>query len=286
MGQLAAALAAAAKQQGAEIRLGTAVSHILLDDDERATGAALSDGGEIHAKLIISNADPRRTFFNLVGPTNLEPRFMRHVRNIIYRGVTAKVNLALSGLPRFNGQTAESQLDGHIRIAPGLDYLEKAYDAGKYGRVSPHPYLDITIPTLHDPALAPDGQHILSITMQYAPYTLRDGDWNDQREQLGDAIIQTLTQYAPNLQSLILNRQILAPLDWEQQYSLTEGSILHGQMSLDQFLIMRPVSGWGRYRTPVDNLFLCGAGTHPGGGVTGAPGHNAAREAIKALKEK
>ena len=284
MGQLSAALAAAAKQQGAEIRLGTAVSHILLDDDEKATGVALSDGTEIHAKIIISNADPRRTFFNLIGPTNLEPRFMRHVRNIIYRGVTAKMNLALNGLPQFNGQTDAAQLSGHIRIAPGLDYLERAYDAGKYGRVSSQPYLDVTIPTLHDPTLAPDGQHIMSITMQYAPYNLSDGNWDEQKETLGEAIIETLNQYAPNLQSLIANRQIITPLDWEREYSLTEGSILHGQMSLDQFLVMRPVPGWSRYHTPIENLFLCGAGTHPGGGVTGAPGYNAARETIKALK--
>ncbi len=284
IGQLAAALAAAAQQHGAEIRMGTAVSHILLDDEERAMGVALADNAEIHAKIIISNADPRRTFFNLVGPTNLEPHFMRHVRNIIYRGVTAKMNLTLSGLPRFNGQTDEAQLSGHIRIAPSLDYLERAYDAGKYGRPSPNPSLDITIPTLLDPALAPAGQHVMSITMQYAPYDLGGPGWDNQRDQLGNAIIKTLAQYAPNIQSLISNRQIITPLDWEQQYSLTEGSILHGQMSLDQFLIMRPVSGWSRYHTPVENLFLCGAGTHPGGGVTGAPGYNAAREVIKSLQ--
>jgi phytoene dehydrogenase-like protein len=283
MGQLSAALAAAAEQHGAEIRLETAVAHILLDDD-RATGVVLADGTEIQARIVVSNADPRRTFFGLVGSTNLEPRFMRHVRNIIYRGVTAKINLALSSLPQFNGQTDASQLSGHIRISPSLEYLERAYDEGKYGRFSSNPILDITIPTLLDPALAPDGQHIMSITMQYAPYTLRDANWNDQREHLGDTVLDTLSHYAPNLQSLILDRQILTPLDWEQIYSLTEGSIHHGQMSLDQLLIMRPVSGWGRYRTPVENLFLCSAGTHPGGGVTGAPGYNAAREAIRALK--
>ena len=150
---------------------------------------------------------------------------MHQVRNIIYRGVTAKINLTLSGLPQFNGQTDESQLSGHIRIAPSLDYLERAYDAGKYGSVAPHPYLDITIPTLLDPTLAPDGQHIMSINMQYAPYHLRDNNWEDQRDQLGDAILDTLSQYAPNLHALISNRQIITPLDWEQQYSLTEGSI-------------------------------------------------------------
>ena len=314
MGQLSAALAAAAEQHGAEIRLGTAVDHILLartrmGDDDRATGVVLADGSEIQAHIVVSNADPRRTFFGLVGPTNLEPRFMRHVRNIIYRGVTAKINLALSGLPQFNGQTDASQLSGCIRISPSLEYLERAYDAAKYGNPSPNPVLDMTIPTLLDPTLAPDGQHIMSITMQYAPYSsfgfaqdrpfglaqdrpfglaqdrLADSDWTDQREQLGDTVLDTVSRYAPDLQSLILDRQILTPLDWEQTYGLTEGNIHHGQMSLDQLLIMRPVSGWSRYRTPVENLFLCGAGTHPGGGVTGAPGYNAAREAIKVLKE-
>jgi phytoene dehydrogenase-like protein len=209
---------------------------------------------------------------------------MRHVRNIIFRGVTAKINLALNGLPQFNGQTDASQLGGHIRISPSLEYLERAYDEAKYGSPSSNPILDITVPTLLDPALAPGGQHIMSIIMQYAPYNLRDGHWDEQREKLGDTVLDTLSRYAPNLQSLLLDRQVLTPLDWEQDYGMTEGSIHHGQMSLDQLLIMRPVSGWGRYRTPLENLFLCGAGTHPGGGVTGAPGYNAAREVMKALK--
>jgi phytoene dehydrogenase-like protein len=288
MGQLSASLAAVAEQHGAEIHLGTVVDHILLDHtrtgDDRATGVVLADGTEIQAKIVVSNADPRRTFLGLVGPTNLEPRFVHHVRNIIYRGVTAKINLALSGLPQFNSQTDASQLSGRIRISPSLEYLERAYDAAKYGNFSPNPILDMSIPTLLDPALAPEGQHILSITMQYAPYILTDGDWTDQREQLGDTVLDTVGRYAPDLRSLILDRQILTPLDWEQIYALTEGSIHHGQMSLDQLLIMRPVSGWSRYRTPVENLFLCGAGTHPGGGITGAPGYNAAREVIKTLK--
>lgn len=284
-GELPAACAAAAGQYGAEIRLGTAVDHILLDND-RATGVALFDGTEIQAKVVISNADPRRTFLGLVGPTNLEPRFVRHVRNIIFRGVTAKINLALSGLPHFKGQTDNAQLTGRIRISPSLDYMERAYDAAKYGAPSPEPILEITIPTLLDPTLAPVGHHIMSITMHYAPYRLADGSWTDQREQFGDAVLAALSKYTPDLQTLILQRQVLTPFDWEQTYALTEGSIHHGQMSLDQLLIMRPISGWSRYHTPVDNLFLCGAGTHPGGGVTGAPGYNAAREVLKVLKSK
>ena len=292
IGRLSAALAAAAELHGAEIRLGAPVDRILLDGD-RAAGILLADGQEIRSRIVISNADPRRTFFNLVEPTNLEPRFMRQVRNIIYRGVTAKMNLALSSLPHFNGQTDAAQLAGRIRISPSLEYLENAYDAAKYGTISSNPILDMTITTLLDPALAPGGQHILSINMQYAPFKLQssgmaeeEGEigWENQRERLGDIILDTLSQYSPDLQSLVLHRQVLTPLDWEREYGLTEGSIHHGQMSLDQLLIMRPVSGWGRYNTPIENLFLCDAGTHPGGGVTGAPGYNAAREAIKALK--
>ena len=288
IGQLSAALAAAAVNHGAEIRLGTGVDHIQIspsrNDADQAAGVVLADGSEIEAQTIISNADPRRTFLGLVGPTNLEPRFVHHVRNIIFRGVTAKMNLALSGLPQFNSQTESSQLSGLIRISPSLEYLERAFDAGKYGETSPNPLLDVTIPTLLDSTLAPDGQHIMSVTMQYAPYRRAGGDWISRREQLGDAILETLSQYAPDLPSLILHRQTLTPLDWEQSYSLPEGSIHHGQMSLDQLLIMRPISGWSRYSTPIKNLFLCGAGTHPGGGVTGAPGYNAAREVIKTLK--
>jgi phytoene dehydrogenase-like protein len=272
--------------------MGAPVESILLDDG-RATGVLLADGQQIGARIVVSNADPRRTFFGLVGPKNLEPRFMRQVRNIIYRGVTAKMNLALSGLPYFKGQADSNQLSGLIHISPSLEYLERAYDAAKYGDFSPNPILEITIPTLLDPALAPEGQHIMSITMHYAPFKLQSGSmaeeegeigWENQRERLGDVILDTLSQYSPDLQSLVLHRQVLTPLDWEREYGLTEGSIHHGQMSLDQLLIMRPVTGWSRYSTPVKNLFLCGAGTHPGGGVTGAPGYNAAREVIKVIK--
>jgi phytoene dehydrogenase-like protein len=292
MGRLSAALAAAAEARGAKIRLDSPVERILLDGD-RAVGILLKDGQQISARFVVSNADPRRTLFGLVGPTNLEPRFMRQVRNIIYRGVTTKMNLAVGGLPHFIGQTNSDQLTGRIRISPSLEYLERAYDAAKYRNFSPSPILDITIPTLLDPALAPEGQHILSITMQYAPFKLQNDKvakgqgesyWEDQRQRLGDVILNTLSQYAPGLESLVLHRQILTPLDWEREYGLTEGNIHHGQMSLDQLLIMRPISGWSRYSTPIENLFLCGAGTHPGGGVTGAPGYNAAREVLKAIK--
>ena len=283
IGRLSEALATAARSNGADIRITAPVMRILLQDGQ-ATGVRLLDGEELSARAIISSADPRRTFFTLVGPTNLEPRFMRSVRNIIFRGSTAKVNLALSGLPTFNGQQSIEQLSGHIRISPSLEYLERAYDDAKYGRISRQPFLDVVIPTLTDAALAPQGHHVMSIRMQYAPYELHESDWDAQREPLGDLIVDTLSQYAPDLKEHIVHRQVLTPLDWEREYGLTEGSIFHGQMGLDQLLVMRPVAGWSQYRTPVPNLFLCGAGAHPGGGITGAPGYNAAREVARALE--
>ncbi len=282
MGRLSQALAAAAQGSGAEIRTNAAVQQILLRDGQ-AYGVQLADGEQLTARAILSSADPRRTFFSLVGPTHLEPRFMRSVRNIIFRGSTAKLNLALSGLPEFVGQESAEQLTGHIRIAPSREYLERAYDDAKYGRISRQPFLDAVIPSLTDPTLAPKGQHVMSIRMQYAPYELDGGDWEAQREPLADLIVDTLAQYAPDLRQHIVHRQTITPLDWEQEYGLTEGSIFHGQMGLDQLLVMRPVPGWSQYRTPIANLYLCGAGAHPGGGVTGAPGYNAAREASRRL---
>jgi phytoene dehydrogenase-like protein len=284
VGQLSAALAGAARQYGAEIRTGTEVSQVAVKDGQ-ATGVILAGGEEISARRVISSAAPRRTFFELVDPPELEPRFVRLVKNIRYRGCTAKVNLALGGLPYFIHLPEDGgpYLGGHILISPSLDYLERAYDDAKYGNFSRRPYLDVVIPSLIDPSLAPAGQHVMSITMQYAPYHLAESSWPQQRAALGDKIIDTLAEYAPNLKELILERQVISPLDWEQDYSLTEGSIFHGQMGLDQLLFMRPVAGWGQYRTPIDRLYLCGAGTHPGGGVTGAPGYNAAREILKDL---
>ena len=282
VGQLTQALASAARSNGAEIRTGAPVDRILLQDGQ-VCGVRLANGEQLSARTVLSSIDPRRTFFSLVGPTNLEPRFMRSVRNIIFRGSTAKVNLALSGLPTFNGQQSVEQLSGHIRISPSREYLERAYDDAKYGRISRQPFLDVVIPTLTDPALAPQGHHVMSIRMQYAPYELRERDWDTMREPLGDLIVDTLAQYAPDLKQHIVQRQVLTPLDWEREYGLAEGSIFHGQMGLDQLLVMRPVPGWSQYRTPLPNLYLCGAGAHPGGGVTGAPGYNAARIVARVL---
>jgi phytoene dehydrogenase-like protein len=311
-GQLAAALASVARQYGAELRTGTDVSRILLAEnpntgETQAVGVALASGEEILAKAVISNADPRRTLFGLAGAPNLEPHVVRRVRNIRYRGCVAKVNLALDGLPEFTspptGNAAENNtyLGGHIVISPTLEYLERAYDDAKYGRFSAQPYLDVVIPSVLDPSLAPAGQHVMSITMQYAPYYLQGSGgeiqnlkskiqnpksaWDEQQKQaLADKIIDTLAQYAPNLKDLIRHCQVISPLDWEQEYGLTEGNIFQGEMGLDQLLFMRPTPGYGQYRTPLGGLYLCGAGTHPGGGVTGAPGYNAAREILSDLK--
>lgn len=284
-GQLSESLASAARSYGAEIELGTAVSKITLDEYyETATGVVLEDGREITAKAIVSNADPRRTYFDLVGGEVLPPKIVRAVRNIRYKGMTAKVNLALDGLPTFKDVDSEEQIQGHIFISPDLNYLERAWDDAKYGRMSQNPFLDIVIPSLLDGSLAPEGKHVMSITMLYAPYHLRDSSWQAERDKLGDKIIATLAQYAPDLPGLIRHCQVITPLDWEQEYSLTEGSIYHGQMGLDQMLFMRPFPGYAQYQTFIKNLFLCGAGTHPGGGLTGAPGYNAAKEVKRLVK--
>jgi phytoene dehydrogenase-like protein len=282
-GSLAQAIAAAAKQHGAEIRLNTNVVKILVRND-RAAGVELDSGEELYARSIVSAADLRRTFLEWIGPEYLETGFMRAVQNIKYRGIRAKVNLALSELPRFTGAD-ESLLRGVISVSPDLDYVERAYDDAKYGRVSSRPYLEATIPTVNDPSLAPSGQHVMSIWMQYAPYRLRAGQWDDaQREALGDRVVNALSEYAPNLKSAILYRQVLTPLDLETRFDAPEGNLYQGELTLDQFLFMRPVAGWTQYRTPLAGLYLCGAATHPGGGLAGAAGYNAAREILKSLK--
>ena len=218
-------------------------------------------------------------------------RFVREVKNIKFRGSTARLNLALSALPRFEdkgaGATAtngNAALGGHILICPDLEALERAYDDAKYGRISEKPCLDLVIPALLDDSLAPAGQHLMSIDVRYAPYHLRVGSWEEQGEVLYERVIGVLEAYAPGIGELVLQHQVLTPLDLERQYGLPEGSIYHGQMGLDQLLFMRPVAGYGQYSTPLENLFLCGAGAHPGGGLTGAPGYNAARQILKQLK--
>ena len=282
MGALSGALAAAARQHGAEIRTGSGVAHLLIEDG-RAVGVDLVAGEQVRASAIASSADPVHTLFGLVGAANLEVRVVREVKNIRMRATLARVNLALEGLPEFKGAdqgNTHERLGGHILIAPDLDYVERAYDQAKYGEFSTQPVLDLTIPTVNDPSLAPPGAHLMCINACYAPYSLKNGAWDSQKDKLLETVIATLAQYAPDLPAKIIHSQVITPLDLEREYGLTGGDIYHGQMSLDQLLMMRPIAGYGRYRMPVENLYLCGAGAHPGGGVTGAPGYNAAGEIL------
>ncbi|HME36668.1 MAG TPA: NAD(P)/FAD-dependent oxidoreductase [Candidatus Sulfotelmatobacter sp.] len=285
MGAVTQAMASAAKAAGAEIRTGAEVIEIRVQNGA-ATGVLLSTGEEILAKAVISNADPKRTLLKLTDPTHLSPDFVQKLQHYRGNGTVAKVNLALSGLPKFtalkNGDT--SPLKGRIHIGHEIDYLERAFDEAKYGNFSRQPYLEATIPSLTDPTLAPEGKHVMSIYMQYAPYKLK-GDWEEQRNALGQTVVETLAQYAPNLPELLLTHQIITPLDLEEKYGLTGGQIFHGELALDQFFTMRPLLDWARYRTPIEKLYLCGSGTHPGAGLTGGSGANAAREILKELKK-
>ncbi len=280
MGAVTQAMARAATQAGAEIRTGAEVAQVRVKDGA-ATGVVLSSGEEIAAKSVISNADPQRTFLRLVGPANLDPSFVVRMQSYRCQGTVAKVNLVLSGLPTFTANGATSALAGRIHIGPEMDYLERAFDDAKYGNFSQSPYLEITIPSILDPSLAPPGRHVMSICVQYAVYKLKTDDWNGQREALGDTVVKTLAAYAPDLPNFILHRQVITPQDLEETYALTGGHIFHGELALDQLFAMRPLLGWARYATPIRGLFLCGSGTHPGSGLTGISGRNAAHEILK-----
>jgi len=289
LGSLTRAMAEAARSAGAEIRTGAEVEQIRVKDG-RATGVILQGGEEIAANVVISNADPRRTFLQLLDPVHLEPSFLGKMKNYRAKGSVAKINLALAGLPAFAalkdaGSGAAEALSGRIHIGPEIDYLERAFDDAKYGNFSRAPVLDIAIPTVTDPLLARRDKHIMSIYVQFAPFKLKSSDWNAQRDTLGDTVIKTLASYAPDLPGLILHRQVITPLDLEQEYGLTGGHIFHGELALDQIFTMRPLLGWARYRTPIDGLFLCGSGTHPGTGLTGHSGANAAREILSARRK-
>jgi phytoene dehydrogenase-like protein len=283
IGKLSEALAAAAGASGAQIRTGAAAERILVEGG-RVRGVELAGGERIEATVVASSADPRTTFLGLLDPAESSATLVRHVRNIKYRGSGARIHLALRGLPEFTalrGADAQALLRGPIQIAPTLTYLQRAYDCVKYGEYSPLPYLDVTIPSLLDPGLAPQGQHAMSITAKYAPHALREADWEDRREAFGDVVLDTLAEYAPKIRDLVLARHVLVPPDLEARFGLPEGNPNHGEMTLDQFFHMRPIPGHARYRAPVAGLYLCGAGAHPGGGVTGLPGRNAAREILK-----
>jgi len=264
------------------------VSQIRIKDGA-AVGVVLGNGEEILAKAVISNADPKRTLLKLVDTAHLSPDFVGKLQHYRCNGTVAKVNLALNGLPKFTAlEKAGSNgaaLSGRIHIGHEIDYLERAFDDCKYGSFSRAPYLEATIPSLTDALLAPPGKHVMSVYMQFAPYKLKEGDWNSNRDALGNAVVRTLSEYAPNLPGLVESGQIITPQDLEETYGFTGGQIFHGELSLDQIFTMRPLLDWARYRTPIRNLFLCGSGTHPGDGLTGASGANAAKEILKDLRK-
>jgi phytoene dehydrogenase-like protein len=284
-GALAEALSSSATSFGAEIRTGAEVVQ-LLTKDHRATGVALTDGSELHGRVVASSADPKRTIMTLLDPVVAGPELMWRAGNIRTPGVVSKVNLALSDLPSFAGADGNERLGGRIVIAPSIDYLEKAFDASKYGRSSEEPYLEATIPTLSDPSLVPEGQHMMSVIVQWTPYRLREGDWDAERERVGDLVVKTMEQYAPGLGELVTARHVMTPLDLEREYGLSGGHPLHAEPGLDQFFAWRPMLGHARYRFGIEGLYLCGSGAHPGGGITGAPGANAARAILSDLKKR
>jgi phytoene dehydrogenase-like protein len=281
-GALGAALASSARAHGAQVRTEAEVSAITTQGD-RAIGVALSSGEEIKARAIVASADPKRVLLKLVDPVALGPHLSWRAGNIRAPGVVAKVNLAVTDAPRFTGAT-EDQLQGRIVIAPSVDYLEQAFDSTKYGEIPNNPYLEATIPSLADPSLASEGRHCISVIVQYVPYHLRSGDWEQARDRIGDSVISILDSHAPGLADSVIERQVLTPLDLEREYGLTEGHPLHAEPGLDQFFAWRPLLGHARYRLALDGLYLCGSGAHPGGGVTGGPGRNAAREILSDLR--
>jgi phytoene dehydrogenase-like protein len=281
-GAVSNAIASAAREFGAEIRTEAPVARILTKNG-RATGVALENGDEIAAGVVVSSVDPNLTFLQFMDTRELPDDFVEGVRRYKYRGSSGKVNLALHALPHFTCMPGPGpHLRGAISISPSVDYMERAYDDAKYGRFSERPYIDMVIPSLTDPSVAPPGKHVMSCFVQYAPYHLKDAVWDDRlRDAFGDAVINAIAEYAPNIKDIILHRQVLTPLDIERTFGLTEGNIFQGELTLEQLFFLRPVPGWARYSTPIDRLYMCGSATHPGGGIMGAPGKNAADQIIR-----
>jgi len=283
-GAISEAIASAAREAGVEIRTRTTVSRIIIKEGA-TVGVVLDNGDYLTSSVVSSSVDPHLTFLKMVGPEHLPTELVDDVRRYKFRGSSGKVNLALDALPDFTALPgAGAHLRGAISISPSIDYMERAYDEAKYGRYSRRPYIDIVIPSLTDPSVAPPGRHVMSCFVQYAPYHLREGSWDDHREAFGDAVVNTIAQYAPNIKSIIRHRQVVTPLDLEREWGLTEGNIFQGELTLEQLFFLRPAPGWARYTTPIKGLYMCGSATHPGGGIMGAPGRNAARVMTGAKK--
>lgn len=282
MGAVSSAIADSARAAGAEIRMAAPVARILTANG-RISGVALESGEEIGASMVASCCDPKRTFLRLMDPSSLDGEFVESIRKLRCEGTSLKINLALNGLPDFRALPGAPgpQHGATMHICPSIKYVERAWDDAKYGRPSRSPMLEMTVPTIYDPSLAPAGKHIMGIFLQYAPYTLAEGNWDELREPFYNRVIDIIEEYAPNIRDIIVDKLVLTPLDLERRFGITGGNIFHGEMSVDQMFVMRPVPGWARYRMPVRGLYLCGSGAHPGGGVMGAPGYNCAREMLK-----
>jgi phytoene dehydrogenase-like protein len=281
-GAISNAIGDAAREAGVEIRTQAAIAKIIVKDG-KAKGVVLANGDEIYAETISSSVDPRLTFNKFIEAEHLPADFLEDINRFKYRGSSGKVNMALDGLPNFKAMPGPgAHLRGAISISPSVEYMEHAYDDAKYGNFSRKPYIDMVIPSLTDPSVAPAGKHVLSCFVQYAPYKLRPGlNWDDQKEAFGDIVVNTIAEYAPNIKDIILHRQVITPLDLEREWGLSEGNIFQGELSLEQLFFLRPAPGYARFRTPIQNLYMCGSATHPGGGIMGAPGRLAALEILK-----
>lgn len=286
MGSITQALAAAGKKLGVEIRTSAHVAQIEVRDG-RAYSVVLEDGTEVRARVVLSNADPKRTFLKMVAARELPEDFLFAIRGIKMDGPCAKVNFVLAEEPRFTGTSPTATLleRTFYTLIPSLEFAERCYDIAKFGEIPEELWVDCVISSNADESLAPAGKHILTCFVQYVPYKLREGCWDQKRELLGDRVIKKIAEYAPNVPAAIVAQQVLTPLDLERTYGLTEGNIFHGDLRLEQLFFMRPVAGWSQYRTPIRGLYLCGAGAHPGGGVTGAPGRNAAMQVLRDWKK-
>jgi phytoene dehydrogenase-like protein len=284
-GAISNAIADAAREAGVEIRTQSGISQIIVKNG-KAKGVVLSNGDELYADVISSSVDPRLTFTKFIEAAHLPGDFLEEINRYKFRGSSGKVNMALDGLPNFKCMPGPgAHLRGAMSISPSVEYMERAYDDAKYGHFSKRPYIDMVIPSLTDPSVAPPGKHVMSCFVQYAPYKLAPGlNWDDQKEAFGNTVVDTISEYAPNLKDIIIHKQVVTPLDLEREWGLSEGNIFQGELSLEQLFFLRPVPGWAQYRTPIKNLYMCGSATHPGGGIMGANGRLAALEILKDVK--